>query len=149
MSETLQATLTQDIPPEGSHEREERAEKDKPQYSDFTAVELSNLAQKEWHEQDVLRGPVIVPEWNDAAFWCKRLNYLQMKELREIYAKNGDIGIFCFRALNSTGQRIFTSIPMFSEEMQAAWNPAIIERITLEFASLSRTQLTDAELGKS
>ena len=139
----------QDIPTNEAVDRQAREEKGQPKYKDLSPVEISNLAQREWLEQSGLRGPVVVPEWNDAAFWCRRLNAREMMELQEIYRDHGFAGAFCYRALNSQGDRIFQSMPTFEEEMLTVWNPAIVERVVTEFAKLSRTQLTDEELGKS
>ena len=142
-------TAGQDTAPAEAAEREKRAQEGKPKYKDLTPLEISNLAQKEWTEQSALRGPVVVPEWNDAEFWCRRLNGREMVELQEIYRDHGFAGAFCYRSLNSQGGRIFESIATFENEMMSSWSPTIIERVVGEFAILCRTQLTDEELGKS
>ncbi len=136
-------TESQDEAPVSAIEREEG----KPKYLQLSATELNKMATKEWREQSAIRGPVIVPEWGDAALFCKRLSYLEQQELIEIYREHGFIGAFCYRTLNSDAQRIFSSVSMFIESMQQRWNPAVIERVVNEFAVLSRTQLTDKELG--
>ena len=145
----IEGVMAQDEPPLEAIEREERAEKGKPEYLDLTASELNRIAVKEHKEQATLRGPVIVPEWDRAGIFCKRLPYSGQVELVKVYTEHGIIGAFCYRALNSKGERIFPSIQLFLDSMQDRWNAAVIERVVGDMTTLCRTQLTDKELGKS
>ena len=140
---------SQDEPPVDAIEREQRAEKSAPAYLDLSASELNSLATKEWREQDALRGPIIVPEWGNAGIFCRRLSYMEQKELISVFNEHGIIGAFCFRALNASGDRIFPSMKLFIKDMSTRWNPQIIERVVGDMSALCRTQLTDKELGKS
>jgi len=140
---------SQDEPPPEAIEREERANKDKPAFLELSAAELNKVATTEWREQSALRGPIIIPEWNNAGVFCKRLSYLEQQELIEVYRAEGIIGAFCFRALNSNGERIYANLKMFGEDMKNNWNAVVIERVVGEMSSLCRTQLTDKELGNS
>jgi len=153
MSQTVQQfadeVQSQDEPTLDAIEREERANKGAPAYLDVSAAELNRLATTEWREQSALRGPVIVPEWGNAGLFCKRLSYLEQQELIEVYREEGFIGAFCYRALNSEGVRIYSSMKMFRKDMQNNWNAAVMERVVGEMSALCRTQLTDKELGNS
>lgn len=141
--------MEQDEPSLEAHEREARAKANKPAYLDLSADQLNKLAVKEWREQSALRGPIVIPEWGNAAVFCRRLSYNDQRELLDINREHGLVGMFCYRALNSDGERIFKSMKLFEDSAKSRWNPVVVERVCSEMAALCKTQLTDAELGNS
>lgn len=147
--EHVDQVMEQDEPPVNAIEREQRAKAGKPHYVDMTADELNRAAVKEWREQSALRGPVVVPEWGNVGIFCKRLSYIEQTEVVSIHREHGLLGVFCYRALNSQGERIFPSLKLFQDSMQERWNFTLIERVCTSMTALCKTQLTDEELGNS
>lgn len=145
----VEETMAQDEPSLDAHEREQRAEAGKPAYLDLTAAELNRIAVEEYRAQNQLRGPIIIPEWKNAGIWCRRLTYEEQIELIQVNAEKGPLGAFCFRALNSEGERIFSNMKMYESAMKTMWNYSVIDRVLGEMNRLCKTQLTDKELGNS
>lgn len=143
----IDVTLGQDEAPIEAEMRAKRAREGKPKAADLTAEQINAIAVKEFKEQSKVRGPITPPEWPGVALYCRRNSAEEQAELVDIHSKHGINGVFCYRALNSKGERIFTSVAMFEDSMVRHWNVSVVERVCGEMARLCKTQLTDEELG--
>lgn len=138
----------QDQPPVEAHEREQRAKRGRPADGDLTAHEILQIATTEWREQSALRGPIEHTSWPGVAFYYRRLSAAEKRRINELFRKSGSsTTVFIERALNSDGVKIFSQSHFADLENSAT--PEVIEEIVTQMANGSRTQLTDAELGKS
>lgn len=138
----------QDTPPPEALMREQRAEEGKPAATDLSGSEIVKIALMEFKEQSALRGPIQPEEWPGVAIYYRRLNAPEQKRIGDLFEAQGTWGtILVERALNSKGEKIFH--PSQHEDFEQGATFEVVKRICTEMANGSRTQLTDAELGKS
>ncbi len=115
-----------------------------------TLAELVKIADDEAEFQSAVRGPIKVPEWGGFEFYYRRLDASRQREVIGAYVEHGreDWAIFAERALNAKGERLFPQTIMLYVENLKRWNQDAMSRVVEDMATGSKTQLSDADLGK-
>lgn len=116
-----------------------------------TLGELVKIASAEAEFQSSVRGPIVVPEWNNFEVYYRRLDATRNREVVKSYVDHGreDWAIFAERALDAEGKRLFPqNIGTYVDDLKR-WNQEVISRVVGEMSVGSRTQLSDADLGNS